>query len=223
MFSWAPRILDSFQEVPGYAGEMYFFTVVDPVAPSIAERAEDAEWSAAARLEYARQALQAVQQLHEIATEQQPLVHRNLSPQTLLVRFDNAPLITGFDRARIVGDVSISSVLPAAEADVSIVAPEVAANGLAAADSRSDIYSLCSSLRQVLADPQEPAVRDAHRILTLGMAESPADRPSIAELLKSFEKVSGGRRERIEALSARFWTEDQEIPFRGRSYRIVSR
>lgn len=223
LFSWAPRILDSFQEVPGYAGEMYFFTVVDPVAPSIAERAEDAEWSAAARLEYARQALQAVQQLHEIATEQQPLVHRNLSPQTLLVRFDNAPLITGFDRARIVGDVSISSVLPAAEADVSIVAPEVAANGLAAADSRSDTYSLCSSLMQLFADSQDSVSQSARQVLKEGLAESPADRRAIADLLKSLEKISGKRREKTRSVSARFWTEDQVIEFRGQSYRIVSR
>jgi serine/threonine protein kinase len=223
MFPWAPRILDSFQEVPGYAGEVCFFTIVDPVAPSIAERAEDSRWSARARLTYARHALLALQQLHETSTEDEPVIHRNLSPDTLLVRFDNTPILTGFDRARIAGDLSISSATPATNTADDIVPPEVRANGLAAADSRSDIYSLCSSLRQVLADPQEPAVRDAHRILTLGMAESPADRPSIAELLKSFEKVSGGRRERIEALSARFWTEDQEIPFRGRSYRIVSR
>jgi hypothetical protein len=39
LYRWAPRILDSFQDVPGFAGEMCFFTVVDPAAPSIEERA----------------------------------------------------------------------------------------------------------------------------------------------------------------------------------------
>lgn len=34
-FRWAPRILDSFQDAPGYADEMKFFTVVDPAVPSI--------------------------------------------------------------------------------------------------------------------------------------------------------------------------------------------
>ena len=223
LFPWAPRLLDFFQEVPGYAGEMHFFTIVDPAAPSIAERAEDSGWSAKARLSYARHALLALQQLHETSTEEETIVHRNLSPDTLLIRFDNTPLITGFDRARIAGDLSISSGLPVSSADDETVPPEVRANGLAAADSRSDIYALCSSLRQILADPQDSAVREAHRILTLGMSETPADRPSIADLLKSLEKVTSARRERMEALPARFWTEDQKISFRGHSYRIVSR
>lgn len=223
LFPWAPRILDSFQEAPGYAGELYFFTIVDPVAPSIAERAEDSRWSARARLNYARHTLMALQQLHETSTEDEVFVHRNLSPDTLLVRFDNTPILTGFDRARIAGDLSISSTASAANTTGDIIPPEVRSSGLAAADSRSDIYSMCISLLQMLADPQEPAVREAHRILSHGIAESPTERPSIAELLTSLEKLSGGRRERIETLPARFWTEDQEISFRGQSYRIVSR
>ncbi|MFM7057105.1 MAG: protein kinase domain-containing protein, partial [Planctomycetota bacterium] len=223
LFPWAPRVLDSFQDVPGYAGEMYFFTVVDPAAPTIAERAEDTGWSAKARLTYARHALLALQQLHQNASEAEPFVHRNLSPQTLLVKFDNTPLITGFDRARIAGDLSISSSLPVANSDDDILAPEVRANGLAAADSRSDIFALCSSLRQILTNPQDSAVCEAHRVLTLGMAESTADRPSIPELLKLLEKIPAGRRERAEILPARFWTEDQQIVFREKSYRIVSR
>ena len=39
LFPWAPRILDSYQDAPGYAGEMSFFTVVDPAAPTVADRA----------------------------------------------------------------------------------------------------------------------------------------------------------------------------------------
>ena len=30
LHGWAPRILDSYQDAPGYAGEMFFFTLVDP-------------------------------------------------------------------------------------------------------------------------------------------------------------------------------------------------
>ncbi|MFM7167679.1 MAG: protein kinase domain-containing protein [Planctomycetaceae bacterium] len=223
LYSWAPRILDSFQEVPGYAGEMHFFTIVDPAAPSVAERAADADWSATARLEYARKALQSLQQLHEMSTEQQALVHRNLSPETLLVRHDNSPLITGFDRARIAGDLSISSALPAAETHVCTVAPEVQSNGLAAADSRSDTYSMCSSLRQMFMDSQDSIAQNASRILAQGMADSPADRPTIADLLKSLEKISGKRVKKDKAVPARFWSEDQVIEFNKRSYRIVSR
>ncbi|MCI0667733.1 MAG: NERD domain-containing protein, partial [Methylococcaceae bacterium] len=34
LYPWAPRMLDSWQDTPGYAGEMFFFTVVDPAAPT---------------------------------------------------------------------------------------------------------------------------------------------------------------------------------------------
>ena len=48
LHAWAPRILDSYQEAPGYAGEMFFFTVVDPAAPCIEERASDVSWDTTA-------------------------------------------------------------------------------------------------------------------------------------------------------------------------------
>src|SRR5439155_6137203 len=48
-FPWTPRILDSFQDAPGFPGEMCFFTVVDPVAPSLAERSHDESFSTVGR------------------------------------------------------------------------------------------------------------------------------------------------------------------------------
>lgn len=56
LYPWAPRILDSWQDAPGYAGEMFFFTVVDPVAPCIADRASDTSWNFTNRLLFARDA-----------------------------------------------------------------------------------------------------------------------------------------------------------------------
>jgi hypothetical protein len=35
LHSWAPRLLDSYQDAPGFEGEMFFFTVVDPAAPCV--------------------------------------------------------------------------------------------------------------------------------------------------------------------------------------------
>jgi hypothetical protein len=62
--AWAPRILDSYQDVPGYAGEMFFFTVVDPAAPCIEERATDPTWSTTSRIAFARNAVRALNELH---------------------------------------------------------------------------------------------------------------------------------------------------------------
>lgn len=52
LYGWAPRILDSYQDAPGYPGEMFFFTEVDPVAPSIEERQTDPTWDTMSRLNH---------------------------------------------------------------------------------------------------------------------------------------------------------------------------
>ncbi len=41
-YKWAPRILETFREAPGYYEELYYFTVADPAAPTLLERSKDA-------------------------------------------------------------------------------------------------------------------------------------------------------------------------------------
>ena len=106
---WAPRILDSYQDAPGYAGEMFFFTVVDPAAPCIEERASDTTWETTARLAFARSTVRALEELHEAGAGHEPMVHRNLTPKTILVKHDNSPILTGFDRTKIPSDISVAS------------------------------------------------------------------------------------------------------------------
>jgi len=77
LHSWAPRILDSYQDAPGYAGEMFFFTVIDPAAPCIEDRATDPSWTTSSRLAFARNAVRALNELHAAAgTADEPIVHR---------------------------------------------------------------------------------------------------------------------------------------------------
>jgi hypothetical protein len=125
---------------------MSFFTLVDPEAPCIADRAVDKTWSTESRLAFARNAVQALTQLHSAGTDGEPIVHRNLTPRTMLVKHDNSPILTGFEHSRIPFEVSVaSSSLPrGSEADSA--APEVRAQGLTVASHRSDIYSLSVSL-----------------------------------------------------------------------------
>ena len=106
---WAPRILDSYQDAPGYAGEMFFFTVVDPAAPCIEERASDVSWETTARLAFARSAVRALHEMHEARSGDEAMVHRKLTPKTILVKHDNSPILTGFDRAKIPSDTSVAS------------------------------------------------------------------------------------------------------------------
>jgi Nuclease-related domain len=143
LYAWAPRILDSFQDAPGYAGEMCFFTIVDPAAPSIEERGKDERWDSTFRIDFARNCIRAVAQMHEGGSLEQPIFHRNLRPSTILVKHDNSPLLTGFDRAKIPADVTVApdQVSAAVEQDL-MLAPEVRKRGIGSADRRSDVYSL---------------------------------------------------------------------------------
>jgi serine/threonine protein kinase len=83
---FVPRFRDSLQELPDYPGEIWFFTVFDPDAPTVEKRASDQTWNFEQRLDFARQTLRALKDIHGLTDEQQvAIVHRNLSPNALLV------------------------------------------------------------------------------------------------------------------------------------------
>ena len=227
-FGWAPRVLDSFQDVPGYPGEMKFFTVVDPAVPSIEERSGDASWSATERLDFARQTICAVQDLHEPKADGLGLVHRNISPQTILVKHDNSPVLTGFEHVGTPVAHSASLAGYSVDEHAVAVAPEVREHGLSAADQRADIYSLCTSLRVLfdiddIRDGDEDAsrVREGKNVLEGGLSD-PLDRPSLEELAEALGRLLGDP-PKPAVPPARFWTEDQEVRFQSRTYRIVDR
>ncbi|HEX5422301.1 MAG TPA: NERD domain-containing protein [Candidatus Acidoferrales bacterium] len=223
LHSWAPRILDSWQNAPGYAGEMCFFTIVDPAAPPIEDRAADESWTPSSRLLFARDAVRALAQFHSSAGPGEPLVHRNLTPQTILVRYDNSPIFTGFDRTRIPSDVSVASSNLPTTSYPEALAPEIQLNGLAAADQRSDIYSLCACLSRLFEPSSDGMSAGAVDILATGMAVAIDERAPLSELDRSLSELLGDSIEPPPPPPARFWTEDQLIRFRDRDYRIVTR
>lgn len=223
LYSWAPRILDSFQDVPGYAGEMFFFTVVDPAAPSIDERVTDTTWAARSRLALARNVVRALAELHQAGTDEEPIIHRNLTPQTILVKYDNSPIITGFERSKLPSESSIASGSLPAGRYLATVAPEVRAQGLAFADQRSDLYSLCACLSHLFQSGQDGLSRRATEVFARGLAEKPDQRGSLQGLDAALSELLGESVLPPVPPPARFWTEDQVIRFRDRDYRIVSR
>ncbi|MDI9445572.1 MAG: NERD domain-containing protein [Planctomycetota bacterium] len=223
LYPWAPRILDSFQDAPGYAGEMFFFTVADPAAPPLEARAGDDRWSPAARAMFGREAIRALSELHSAGDSGEALIHRNLTPRTILVRYDNTPIYTGFDRTRILSEISVaSSSLPGDDAEP-WVAPEVIAQGLSAADQRSDVFSLCVCLSGLFAGREDGLSAAALETLNSGQAPEPDQRKCLAEMDRSFSELLGDSLPTPPTPPARFWTEDQTIRFHGRDYRIVSR
>ena len=225
-FGWAPRVLDSFQDVPGHTGEMKFFTVMDPAVPSIEERSRDDSWSIAERIDFARQAVHAVQQLHEVTADELGLVHRNLSPRTILVKHDNSPVLTGFEHVGtpVAHSASLAGYSIGEHDDV--VAPEVREHGLSAADQASDVYSLCASLRALFGDWEEDddamLVQKANQALEGGLGD-PRSRPSLENLASVLEQLLETGSPEPTVPAARFWTEDQQVRFENRTYRIVDR
>jgi serine/threonine protein kinase len=218
-YPWAPRVLDSFQRVPGYDGEMWFFTVIDPGAPSIERRAEDSSWSLESRAKFAERALLALQELHRAEDKGRPMLHRGISPDMVLVTADNQPIFTGFYRAYVSDGESISGTIPPDEYSGPTTAPEVRKLGLAAADTRSDLYSLCASLLCIftgLSGAEEPL-----EILNQALAEDPAQRPSPEELIGQLREWTGDSVPAVVLPPVRFWSEGQEVEFQGHKYRIV--
>lgn len=223
LYAWAPRILDSYQEAPGYSGEMFFFTVVDPAAPCIEERASDTSWDTTARLAFARSTVRALAELHGTQVDGDPIIHRNLSPKTILVKHDNTPILTGFDLAKIPADTSVTTVGAPAEGWQTTVAPEIRAQGLVAADNRSDIHALCSSLRGLFQGREEQTTKRIMEALESGMVDQPEARASLEDLQMALSKLLGESTPLPPPPPARFWSEDQVVRFRDRDYRIVSR
>jgi len=221
--AWAPRILDSYQEAPGYAGEMFFFTVVDPAAPCIEERATDPTWDTTSRLAFVRSAVRALADLHKAGTGNEAMIHRNLTPRTILVKHDNSPILTGFDRTKIPSDISVaSSGTPTGEWDAT-ASPEVRALGLSVADLRSDVYSLCACLTPLFQGRDDEISRRAVEVFAKGMAEEPAQRCMVEVLDTSVSELLGESVPPPPIPPARFWTEEQVVRFHDRDYRIVAR
>lgn len=221
--AWAPRILDSFQDAPRYQGEMSFFTIIDPAVPSIARRTKDKSWTISARLVFARKAVMALQELHEAVKTGQPMVHGNLSPDSILVMHDNSPVLTGFGYARPPGGTTHADRVGAQSGWPEVVPPEVQDGTLGGPGLQQDIYSLCASLQMIFRDHSDDGqVNMAQEIFATGMREPPAARASLEELDRQLRKLLGGSSPTPAAPPARFWTEGQEVRFRGRGYRIVS-
>lgn len=203
---WTPRILDSFQPAPGYAGEMHFFTVVDPAAPSIEKRKPDASWATPARLVFARNAVRALRELHDAGAEDGPVVHRNLTARTILVRHDDKPILTGFEWSKIPSDVSIASSGAPAEGWAREVAPEVRAGGRHAAGPRSDVYSLCASLTDLFRERDDEESQKVVEVLKGGLADDPDARRDLEDLKTALAEPLG----ETPPASPPPWTEEME-------------
>jgi len=198
LYPWAPRIQDSLQYLPGYHGEMSFFTVLDPGAPTMRERALDDTWHLTARVAFARSSIQAVAQLQRAGGDAL-MVHGNLSPDTILVMHDNSPVITGFGLLDNDSQGTDSGAGPWA-------------------DVRALRETLIGLFTELEGDWRAMGAVEALSQGQMEVSEATALLDSLAE---SLSDLTGKSADTPPVPAARYWTEGQIVSFQGRSYRIV--
>jgi hypothetical protein len=228
---WLPRLIEGYQPVSGYSGEVVFFALAESGAQTAAQKANDKDWTFEQRRAFAAAALRALAELQTPSEEigvKEGVVHRMLAPDTVRVRVGDKPLFTGWRWAKLPASQTITAK-DDPELKVGFTAPEVHRSGLAIADKRSDIYSLCAVLTTLF--PRDmPKAADARAALELGMAEVPdqrADLDAIADaMLPSSNSVAWTEPPNFTELippAASSWDEGALVPMGSHMYRIVNR
>jgi hypothetical protein len=225
---WLPGLVDSFQEVPNYPGELFFFSVADSDAPSVRTRAADPNWLLEPRIEFARQCLIALEQLHSPPTEDVPgVIHRTITPTAILVRPSGEPLFFHWAWAKLPERLTIA--LPdTTKSPDAFSAPEVRAGGLALADRRSDVFALCASLLPLFEGDSTEDARNAAAVLSKGTVDDPSMRPSLSSLAGELQAFGIKKAEEIHQIEeivapARLWAEGSTVQLDGHSYRVVGK
>lgn len=219
---YVPRTLDSFQDLSAFPGEVCMFSIFDPAAPSLKKRAGDQKWAANERLEFAIAAADALSEIHGTKDlDDTQIVHRNLSPETILVGAKNRPIFIGFDVAR----AEFTRTLPAKRIEENPpgwVAPELAGQDLSKASVYSDVWALCASLEIALAGNDA-----ALAICAKGLTKDPKARISSGDLKAALEALlkpetsAQARQHEPPVPAAEFWCEGTEVPFKGRKLEIL--
>ncbi len=217
-----PSLVDTWQAIPNYAGEMYFFSVGDSAATPVSLLSRTAEWTTHQRREFVMRALIALADFTE--AEGGPLLHRVLDADCLRVRADNRPLFAGWRWARLTPAQTVSAG-QVNEQLGRFPAPEVVAGGLAAATPKSDLYSLCAVLAELFTDTADQDVRS---ILLLGCDSDPTRRPSIRDLLSVLDDQDLGEdmppadSNQGKSVAPSRWDEGHRFCWKDCGYRVIS-
>jgi serine/threonine protein kinase len=219
---YLPSLVDSWQAVPSYAGELYFFTLADSAAPSVAQLAADSTWTVSDRLAFTIRALKALAELQQPSGPLgEVLVHRALTPASVRVRADSEPLFGGWRWARLPQAQTITHD-PIGAQDI-YAAPEVQDAGLAAASPAADVYSLCRVLAELFTGEDE-LVRAVLAVLALGLDPVGSKRAVPAEIAALLADGVPAAEPAIvvQPLSVARWDEGHVFSWKGDRFRVVS-
>jgi len=219
---YLPSLVDSWQGVPNYAGELFFFTLVDSAAPSVAQLAADSTWSASERLAFAVRALEALAELQQPSGPTgEVLVHRALTPAEVRVRADGEPLFGGWRWARLPQAQTITLDPIGAQDDYA--APEVQGAGLAAASPAADVYSLCRVLAELFTG-EDKLAQAARAALALGLDPVSSKRAAPADISTLVAEGAPAAELTVDAQppSVARWDEGYVFSWKGDRFRVVS-
>ena len=228
-----PSIRDSFQAVPEFPGEIFFWSLVDPSVPSIRDRIDPNKdpqnlttWPLCDRLAFAAECACALREMHQSAApELVGVLHRNLSPSSIRRRSNNKPVFTDFLFAQLPGAATIASLWQPRDEVRPYTAPEILESGLSVASQQSDIYALCASLVPVFEDIADPHASLAIDILRAGITPQKSARPSLDDLSCELREIAAPSAPTEQpSIPARYWDEDLEPRvFNDKRYKILSR
>ena len=218
-----PRILDSFQNAPEYPGELCFYSLVDPMAPSIAEKAKDNNWPVEQKIIASIACARALDSLHHPEDPlDTPIVHRNITSRNIRIRKDNRPIFTELHVAKLPDHVTVTPSISIPATIDSTIAPEIIAGGLTVADSRTDVFALCSALTELFNEGQTHAIQ-ALELLEKGLIPQPEGRISLIALAEGFESLLSHKDLSQPETPPVSFEEDSIIPFQNSFYRIANR
>jgi serine/threonine protein kinase len=178
-----PSLMESFQPVPGFDGEMYYFSYSDPLATPFAKKIKDVAWVQNYLVSFARSCVEQLSRIHGSADD--AVLHRRISPATLLVRSNNTPILIGFEFARLPGTGTVASAAPRDLRIEPWLAPEIVAGGLDLASTKSDIFALTTILCEGLSGIEGEEAAICRKVLSRGHAESPQERPEARQLTEA--------------------------------------
>lgn len=139
------RIEESFQDIEGYGGELYYTAISLPTDPSLATRIGAADWPLGSRLLAAQRLCQILRSVHA-----EGIIHRNLSPACIYFHHSDTNFqLTGFEFSRI-AQMSTLHITPDDLRPGCYAAPEVTVSPSNASEG-SDVYSLGVILFQLLS------------------------------------------------------------------------
>lgn len=222
-----PRVRDTLRELHEFPGEISYFTIIDPGAPSLQRRASDTQWPTEDRVLFAANCCHALKEIHQLPHDDAPsVVHRNLTPANVLVGPENSPFFIGFQFAHL----STTQTLGIASREATgYDAPEVLQGGLGAATQSSDVYSLCTSLLTLF--PPDESTDEVRAMLELGRASDPTNRAHLDKLESGLRGLLGGgpapRSQTHQASlvetppASEYWSAGQMLLFRDMTLRVV--